>query len=202
VSIEIRDRLIGQRVVPVLRLPSEPLAELALECLADAGFDAIEIALTTPGAVPLIARHAGRLLIGAGTVLDLGAAHRCLDAGARFIVSPCLAPGVAPEAHIAGAAALVGAYTPSEILAAHREGADIVKLFPASSGGPQHLRAVRAVFPQILFCPTGGVSLENMRAYLEAGAALVGVGNEILDLRALEAGDTARVVAHARRFRE
>jgi 2-dehydro-3-deoxyphosphogluconate aldolase/(4S)-4-hydroxy-2-oxoglutarate aldolase len=202
VSIEIRDRLIAQRLVPVLRLPSEPLAELALECLADAGFTAIEIALTTPGAVPLIARHAERLLIGAGTVLDLEAAHRCLDAGARFIVSPCLAPGVAPEAHIAGAAALVGAYTPSEILAAHREGADIVKLFPASSGGPAHLRAVRAVFPQILFCPTGGVSLDNMRAYLEAGAALVGVGSEILDLRALEAGDTARVIAHARRFRE
>jgi 2-dehydro-3-deoxyphosphogluconate aldolase/(4S)-4-hydroxy-2-oxoglutarate aldolase len=202
VSIETRDRLIGQRVVPVLRLPSEPLAELALDCLADAGFDAVEIALTTPGALALIARHAGRLLVGAGTVLDLESAHRCLEAGARFIVSPCLAPGVAAEAHIAGAAALIGGYTPGELLAAHREGADIVKLFPASSGGPRHLRAVRAVFPDILFCPTGGVSLENLHAYFDAGAALVGVGNEILDLRALEAGDTTRVVAHARRFRE
>jgi 2-dehydro-3-deoxyphosphogluconate aldolase/(4S)-4-hydroxy-2-oxoglutarate aldolase len=201
VSIEIRERLVAQRVVPVLRLPSEPLAELALDCLVDAGFDAIEVALTTPGALALIARHARRLLIGAGTVLDLESAHRCLDAGAGFIVSPCLAPGVAPEAHIAGAAALIGAYTPSEILAAHREGADFVKLFPASSGGPAHLRAVRAVFPGILFCPTGGVSLENMQAYFDAGAALVGVGNEILDLRALEAGDSARVIAHARRFR-
>lgn len=201
-SIEIRDRLIGQRVVPVLRLPSEQLAEVALDCLADAGFEAIEIALTTPGALALVARHAERLLIGAGTVLDLEHAHRCLEAGARFIVSPCVTHGVAAEAHIAGAAALIGAYTPTEILAAHREGADIVKLFPASSGGPSHLRAVRAVFPDILFCPTGGVSLENMHAYLGAGAALVGVGNEILDLRALEAGDIARVIAHARRFRE
>jgi 2-dehydro-3-deoxyphosphogluconate aldolase/(4S)-4-hydroxy-2-oxoglutarate aldolase len=202
VSIEIRDRLIAQRVVPVLRLPSEPLAELALDCLADAGFDAIEVALTTPGALALIARHAGRLLVGAGTVLDLESAHRCLAAGARFIVSPCVTHGVAAEAHIAGAAALIGGYTPTEILAAHREGADIVKLFPASSGGASHLKAVRAVFPGILFCPTGGVSLENMRAFFDAGAALVGVGSEILDLRALEAGDVARVVAHARRFRE
>jgi 2-dehydro-3-deoxyphosphogluconate aldolase/(4S)-4-hydroxy-2-oxoglutarate aldolase len=202
VSIEIRDRLIAQRVLPVLRLPSEQLAELALDCLADAGFEAIEIALTTPGAVALIARHAERLLVGAGTVLDLESAHRCLAAGARFIVSPCVTHGVAAEAHIAGAAALIGGYTPGEILAAHHEGADVVKLFPASSGGPAHLRAVRAVFPGILFCPTGGVSLENMRAYFDAGAALVGVGSEILDLRALEAGDTARVIAHARRFRE
>jgi 2-dehydro-3-deoxyphosphogluconate aldolase/(4S)-4-hydroxy-2-oxoglutarate aldolase len=202
VSIEIRDRLIAQRVLPVLRLPSEQLAELALDCLADAGFEAIEIALTTPGAVALIARHAERLLVGAGTVLDLENAHRCLAAGARFIVSPCVTHGVAAEAHIAGAAALIGGYTPGEILAAHHEGADVVKLFPASSGGPAHLRAVRAVFPGILFCPTGGVSLENMRAYFDAGAALVGVGSEILDLRALEAGDTARVIAHARRFRE
>jgi 2-dehydro-3-deoxyphosphogluconate aldolase/(4S)-4-hydroxy-2-oxoglutarate aldolase len=201
VSIEIRERLVAQRVVPVLRLPSERLAELALDCLADAGFDAIEVALTTPGALALIARHAERLLIGAGTVLDLESAHRCLEAGARFIVSPCVTHGVAAEAHIAGAAALIGGYTPGEVLAAHREGADVVKLFPASSGGPSHLRAVRAVFPGILFCPTGGVSLENMQAYFDAGAALVGVGNEILDLRALEAGDTARAIAHARRFR-
>jgi 2-dehydro-3-deoxyphosphogluconate aldolase/(4S)-4-hydroxy-2-oxoglutarate aldolase len=201
VSIEIRERLVAQRVVPVLRLPSERLAELALDCLADAGFDAIEVALTTPGALAIIARHAERLLIGAGTVLDLESAHRCLEAGARFIVSPCVTHGVAAEAHIAGAAALIGGYTPGEVLAAHREGADVVKLFPASSGGPSHLRAVRAVFPGILFCPTGGVSLENMQAYFDAGAALVGVGNEILDLRALEAGDTARAIAHARRFR-
>lgn len=200
-SIEIRDRLIAQRVVPVLRLPSEPLAGFALDCLADAGFDAIEVALTTPGALALIAQHAGRLLVGAGTVLDLESAHRCLAAGARFIVSPCVTHGVAAEAHIAGAATMIGGYTPTEILAAHHEGADIVKLFPASSGGAQHLKAVRAVFPQILFCPTGGVSLENMRAFFDAGAALVGVGSEILDLRALEAGDTARVIAHARRFR-
>lgn len=199
-STESRDRLIAQRVIPVLHLPSAELAERALGCLADAGFAAIEIAMTTPGAVELIARFSRRLLIGAGTVLDLEMAHRCLDAGAGFIVSPCLAPGVAPEAHIAGSAALIGAYTPSEVLAAHREGADIVKLFPASSGGPEHLRALHAVFPDILFCPTGGVSLDNMRAYLDAGAALVGVGNNILDMDALAAGDTVRVAAAARRF--
>jgi len=133
-------------------------------------------------------------------VLDADSAQRCLDAGARFLVSPCLVPGLARRAHDAGCPALIGAFTPGEVLAAHREGADMVKVFPASSGGTEHLRALHAVFPDILLCPTGGVSLQNMAGYFAAGAALVGIGNQIVDLPALEAGDTARVAARARRF--
>jgi 2-dehydro-3-deoxyphosphogluconate aldolase/(4S)-4-hydroxy-2-oxoglutarate aldolase len=139
-------------------------------------------------------------VVGAGTVLDLGVARRCLDAGARFLVSPCVVPGLAATAHAAGSAALVGGFTPGEVLAAHREGADIVKVFPASSGGPAHLRALHAVFPEILLCPTGGVSAENLASWFAAGAALVGVGNDIIDREALAAGDTARVTARALRF--
>jgi 2-dehydro-3-deoxyphosphogluconate aldolase/(4S)-4-hydroxy-2-oxoglutarate aldolase len=200
VSTEIRDRLIAQRVVPVLRLPSTELTERAVDCLVAAGFGAVEITMTTPGAVQLIGRLSGRLLVGAGTVLDLENLHRCLAAGARFAVSPCVVPGFAGVAHAAGCAALIGGYTPGEVLVAYRERADIVKVFPASSGGPAHLRALHAVFPDVLLCPTGGVSLENLPAWFAAGAALVGVGNDIIDREALAAGDTARVVARARRF--
>jgi 2-dehydro-3-deoxyphosphogluconate aldolase/(4S)-4-hydroxy-2-oxoglutarate aldolase len=200
----VRERLLAQRVIPVLRLASAELAERAVGCLADAGFGTVEVTMTTPSAVALIERLARRLgaefLVGAGTVLDLNSAARCLDAGARFLVSPGLVPGMARRAHDAGCAALIGAYTPGEILAAQRAGADIVKIFPASSGGPEHLRALHAVFPTVLFCPTGGVSLQNMAAYFAAGAALVGVGSEMIDLPALETGDLARVAAHARRF--
>jgi 2-dehydro-3-deoxyphosphogluconate aldolase/(4S)-4-hydroxy-2-oxoglutarate aldolase len=202
---EIRDRLIAQRVVPVLRLASSEETERAVDCLAEAGFRTFEITLTTPGAVGLIGRLAVRAewLVGAGTVLDLEAARACLHAGARFLVAPCLVPDMARLAHDAGRAALIGGFTPGEILAAHREGADIVKVFPASSGGgPEHLKAVHAVFPDIKLCPTGGVSLQNMAAYFAAGAALVGVGNNIVDQGALAAGDRASVVAHARRFLE
>jgi 2-dehydro-3-deoxyphosphogluconate aldolase/(4S)-4-hydroxy-2-oxoglutarate aldolase len=135
-------------------------------------------------------------------VLDLDTAQRCIAAGAQFLVSPCLVPGMAKLAHDAGRPALIGGFTPGEILAAHREGADIVKVFPASTGGAEHLRAIHAVFPDIPLCPTGGVSLENMRAYFEAGAVVVGVGNNIVDQKALAAGDRARVVAHAMRFLE
>ena len=196
---EIRDRLIAQRVVPVLRLPSAELTEGAVDCLAEAGFRVFEITLTTPDAVDLI-RKFSQFTVGAGTVLDLDTALRCLDAGARFVVSPAFIPGLTQVIHDGGAAALIGGFTPSEILAAHREGADIVKVFPASSGGPEHLKAIRAVFPELLLCPTGGVSLQNMQAYFDAGAALVGVGNNIVDLAALQAGERAKVVAHARRY--
>ncbi len=201
---EISDRLVAQRVVPVLRLGSSADTERAVDCLADAGFRVVEITLTVPGAVPLISRLIQRLgsefVVGAGTVLDFDAARACIDAGARFLVSPCVVPGLARLAHDAGRAALIGGFTPGEILAAHREGADIVKVFPASTGGPEHLRAIHAVFPDLLLCPTGGVGLQNLDAYFAAGASLVGVGNNIVDQRALAAGDAARVSAHARRF--
>lgn len=200
----IRERLIAQRVVPVLRMASAEKAERAVDCLLSAGFSTVEITLTIPGAVELIERIARRaeslLLVGAGTVRDLDAARRCLDAGARFLVSPCVVPGMAAAAHAAGCAALTGGFTPGEVLAAHRDGADIVKVFPAATGGPAHVRAIHTVFPEIALCPTGGVSLQNFEAYFAAGAALVGVGNDILDQAALEAGDDERASAHAHRF--
>ena len=196
---DIRQGLIAQRVVPVLRLASAELTERAVDCLGEAGFATVEITMTIPGAIEVI-RNSKGLMVGAGTVLDLDTAQRCLDAGARFLVSPCLVPGMADLAHAAGCAALIGGFTPGEVLAAHRDGADIVKVFPASTGGPEHLRALHAVFPDIALCPTGGVSLENMQAYFAAGAVMVGVGNNILDQKALAAGERARVVAHAKRF--
>lgn len=203
-SADIRQLLLAQRIVPVLRLASAELTERAARCIAAAGFMTIEITLTVPGAIELIRRLARDcapgVAVGAGTVLDAEAAQGCVDAGARFLVSPCLVPGIAKIAHAAGCAALVGGFTPGEILAAKREGADLVKVFPASTGGPEHLRALHAVFPDILLCPTGGISQQNMAAYFAAGAALVGIGNNIVDQKALQAGDEARVTEHARGF--
>lgn len=196
---DLRQALIAQRVVPVLRLASAELTLRAIDYLVEAGFKLVEVTMTTPDAIEIISKTRNA---GAGTVLDLDTAQRCIAAGAQFLVSPCLVPGMAKLAHDAGRLALIGGFTPGEILAAHREGADIVKVFPASTGGAEHLRAIHAVFPDIPLCPTGGVSLENMRAYFEAGAVVVGVGNNIVDQKALAAGDRARVVAHAMRFLE
>ena len=200
----MRARLTAQRVVPVLRLASAEETRFAVECLVEAGFACIELTLTTPGAVELIAELRARTdsgtIIGAGTVLDLMSADRCIAAGADFLVSPCMVTGMAARAHAAGRLALIGGYTPGEVLAASREGADVVKVFPASSGGPAHLGAIHTVFPQIALCPTGGVSLANMKDYFAAGAAFVGVGNNIMDVAALRAGERRRVIDHARKY--
>ena len=197
-------RLLAQRVVPVLRLASAAETRFAADCLIEAGFACIELTLTTPGAVELIAELRAGMgpgkVIGAGTVLDLASADRCIAAGADFLVSPCMVAGMAARAHAAGRLALIGGYTPGEVLAASREGADIVKIFPASSGGPAHLAAIHAVFPQITLCPTGGVSLANMQEYFAAGAALVGIGNNIIDIAALRARERTKVIAHARKY--
>ena len=205
-TASLRDRLIALRVIPVLRFEGRAEAERAIECLLAAGYRTFEITLTMPGAVDLIAslrRSAdASLLVGAGTVLELDQARRCIEAGAQYLVSPCLVPGLAALGHDAACAVLSGGFTPGEVLAAWRDGADIVKVFPASSGGPSHLAALRAIYPQIPLCPTGGVSAANIADYFKAGAVAVGVGNSIVDRAALERGDDRGAVAHARRFLE
>lgn len=199
-------RLLASRVIPVLRLRSREEAEIAVGCLIEAGFNTVELTLTTPGAMEMIASlrrsSSADFLVGAGTVLDLDDAQACLDAGADYLVSPCLVPGMAALADGAGRIALTGGFTPGEVLAAWRDGAAVVKVFPASTGGPSHLAALRAVYPQIPLCPTGGVSSSNMLDYFKAGAALVGVGNNVVDQKALAAGDRNAVIAHARGFLE
>jgi 2-dehydro-3-deoxyphosphogluconate aldolase / (4S)-4-hydroxy-2-oxoglutarate aldolase len=197
----IRDRLIAEGVVPVLRLPDSELTVRAIECLLDVGFGAIEVTMTTPDALDVIRAFAERTLMGAGTVLDVETAGQCMEAGARFIVSPCIVPGLARLVRATGNGVLIGGYTPSEVLAAHREGADMVKVFPASSGGPSHLAALHAVYPHVMLCPTGGVSAANMAEYFAAGATIVGVGNAIVPLAALREGDLEAVRAHAAAYR-
>jgi 2-dehydro-3-deoxyphosphogluconate aldolase/(4S)-4-hydroxy-2-oxoglutarate aldolase len=201
---KITDQLLATRVIPVLRLRSRESAETAIDCLVEAGFGSVEVTLTTPGALEMIATLRAQsgpdFLVGAGTVLDLDSARACLDAGADYLVSPALVPGMAALAASSRRIALIGGFTPGEILAAWREGAAIVKVFPASTGGVSHLAALHAVYPDIPLCPTGGVSTANMIDYFKAGASIVGVGNNVIDQQALAAGDRARVVDYARGF--
>jgi len=195
------DHLRRARVVPVVRTRRADHAATAIAWLRDAGFTVFEITLTVPDAPALIQRLAAEpgLLVGAGTVPDADAAAACLDAGARFLVTPWVDPAVAAAARTAGATAMLGALTPTEVRAALAAGADVVKLFPAASvGGPAHLRALRSVFPDVAFCPTGGVDPSNAPAYLEAGAAFVGMGGRLVDEALVAAGDRAAVQRAAR----
>lgn len=194
-------RLIAQfrtaRLIPVVRTSTTAHAAQAIAWLREAGLRIFEITLTIPDAPALIRSLAAEpdLLIGAGTVPDAAAAQACLEAGARFLVSPWVEPTIVAPARAAGACVLLGAATPTEVRAALAAGADAVKIFPAASlGGPGHLKALRSVFPGVAFCPTGGVDASNMAEYLAAGAAFVGIGGKLVDERAIAAGNRASVI--------
>jgi 2-dehydro-3-deoxyphosphogluconate aldolase/(4S)-4-hydroxy-2-oxoglutarate aldolase len=194
-------RLKAARIVPVVRTTKPELAERAVTWLRDAGITVFEITMTVPDAPGLIRRLSAdpALLVGAGTVPDRAAAEACLAAGARFLVAPWVDAAVADAARAAGAMSLLGAMTPTEVRAALAAGADAVKIFPASSaGGPAHIKALRAVFPDVAFCPTGGVDARNTPDYLAAGAAFVGIGGKLVDEKLLAAGDRAAIEAAAR----
>lgn len=160
------------------------------------GLTAIEVTLTTPGALDLIAELAAdpRALPGAGTVLTPADADAVADAGGRFAFSPITDPAVIDACHARGLLAVPGAATPGEIVAAHRAGARVVKVFPIGPlGGPAYLRAVRGPLPDIPLLPTNGVTLETLPAYLAAGVHAVGAGSDIM-----ASGDPATIEARAR----
>jgi 2-dehydro-3-deoxyphosphogluconate aldolase/(4S)-4-hydroxy-2-oxoglutarate aldolase len=194
-------RLIEARVVPVVRTRSHEAARTAVAWLREAGFTTFEITLTVPNATALIAELARdpALLVGAGTVRTAAEAYACGEAGARFIVCPWNEPEIVPAGRRFGALVMLGALTPDEVVEALEGFADVVKIFPAASmGGPAHVRALRSVFPEVPFCPTGGVDPSNLRAYFDAGASFVGIGGKLVDETLIAAGDKAAVQEAAR----
>jgi 2-dehydro-3-deoxyphosphogluconate aldolase/(4S)-4-hydroxy-2-oxoglutarate aldolase len=197
---DLIQHLRAARVVPVVRTASPDHAATAVAWLREAGIRIFEITMTIPNAVALIGQLSQHkdLLIGAGTVPDAATAQACLAAGARFLVAPWVDPTLAAPARQSGAALMLGALTPTEVRAALSAGADVVKIFPASSaGGPAHIKALASVFPNVAFCPTGGVEPGNVAAYLSAGAAFVGMGGALVDEKRIAAGDRAAIHAAA-----
>ena len=193
---ELIPRLKQARIIPVVRASSAARAATAVAWLQEAGLRVFEITMTVPEAPALIRALAAdpNLLVGAGTVPDARMAQACLDAGARFIVAPWVDASLAATVQDAGACLMLGAMTPTEVRAALAAGADVVKIFPASSaGGPGHIKALRAVFPDVAFCPTGGVDAGNTPDYLAAGAAFVGIGGKLVDEKLVAAGNRAAV---------
>ena len=194
-------RLRAARVVPVVRTSTAAHAATAVSWLRDSGLRIFEITMTIPDAPALIRDLASDpgLLIGAGTVPDRATAEACLAAGARFIVAPWVDPALSAPCRDAGALLMLGAVTPTEVRAALAAGADVVKIFPASSvGGPAHIKALTSVLPHEPFCPTGGVEQGNVAEYLAAGAAFVGMGGALVDEKRIAAGDRGAIEAAAR----
>lgn len=204
---EIIRRIAAIGVIPVVRAESADLARRAASAIRQGGIPVLEITMTVPGALHIIRELTlecgDDVLIGAGTVMNPDAARDCLDAGARFIVSPSLNLATVEFCKKAGVAVMPGALTPTEIVTAWTAGADYVKVFPASTaGGPAYIRSLKAPLPEIKLVPTGGVTLANAASYIEAGAEAVGVGGELVDLHALREGKDDVLTERARQLLE
>ncbi len=193
-------------VVAVIRLKDPARLRAVVDAMAEGGVRALEVTMTVPRAVDLIRELAPTLpegfLLGAGTVTDPATARAVIDAGATFVVSPVFRPDVIAACHDRDVPAMPGCFSPTEILAAHDCGADIVKVFPATMLGPQFIKDVRAPLPQLKLMPTGGVTLDNAGDWIRAGAVAVGVGSALLDAKAIENGRYDVITANARRVVE
>jgi len=192
-------------VVPVVRASSAKQAMLAAEAVCAGGIPIVEVTMTVPGAIEVIAElsksMSSEVLIGAGTVLDAETAQRCIDAGAEFIVSPGFNLETVKSVNRAGKLMMAGGLTPSEVIAAWKAGSDFVKIFPCGAvGGAKYIKALKGPLPQIPMIPTGGVNLTTAADFILAGAAALGIGGELVSASALESGDLAPIVEAARGF--
>lgn len=194
-------------VIPVVRAASADEAMRAIEAIQEGGLSVMEITMTVPGAVRVIeavaARYGRDVLVGAGTVLDAETARACLLAGAQFVVSPALNLETVALCRRYGVVVMPGALTPTEVLQAWQAGADFVKVFPCDSlGGARYVKSLKAPLPQVEIVPTGGVSLKTAADFIKAGASALGVGSDLVDLKALGQGQAALITERARQFVE
>jgi 2-dehydro-3-deoxyphosphogluconate aldolase/(4S)-4-hydroxy-2-oxoglutarate aldolase len=192
-------------VIPVVRAQSADEAMRAIDAIREGGISILEITMTVPGAVGVIEelskRYGDEALVGAGTVLDGETARTCIRAGARFVVSPALNLETIEVCRREGIAVMPGALTPTEVVQAWTAGADFVKVFPAGAvGGASYLKALKAPLPQIELIPTGGVSLMTAADFIRAGASALGVGADLVDLKAIREGQQKLITERAREF--
>jgi len=196
--------LVATGVIAVLRAPAPEAALATVDALVAGGVTGIEITYSIPDAAAVIAecrrRHGRTILLGAGTVTTAAQAEQAVQAGASYLVSPGTTRPLAEAMRATGAAVMLGALTPTELMTAVELGATVVKIFPASLGGPAYLKALRGPFPDTAVMPTGGVTAANLATWLAAGAVAVGAGGDLCPPAAIAAGDFTRIQSLAAEF--
>ena len=202
---EVSRRIVQVGIVPVVRAKSGAQAVSASEAVSSGGIPIVEITMTVPGAVDVISElvrsMGGELLVGAGTVLDMESAKRCIDAGAAFLVSPGLDVEVVKFANSRGTLMMAGALTPTEVITAWKAGADFVKVFPCGNvGGAKYIKALKGPLPQVPMVPTGGVNLQTAADFIKAGAAALGIGGELISASALASGNLGEITNAAKQY--
>lgn len=195
-----------EKLVPVVRTHGTEDARRAVEVLAECGIKVFEITMTVPGAVELIEelnQSNSDILLGAGTVTDKEQAEKCVEAGAKFIVSPAFNLETVRFCKEKEIAVMPGSLTPTEVLTAWNAGADCVKVFPCDvMGGAKYLKTLKTLFPHVEMMPTGGVSCETIADFFAAGAIAVGVGADLVDVKAIRSGDLQSIAEKARNYLE
>jgi 2-dehydro-3-deoxyphosphogluconate aldolase / (4S)-4-hydroxy-2-oxoglutarate aldolase len=201
---EVQARILDTGIIPAIRTSSQNNARFAANTVNNAGIPISEITVTVPGALELISelrRDNPDMIVGAGTVLDSETAQRCLDAGAQFLTSPGLVVEVLEFARKKAVVVFPGVLTPTEIIAASKAGADLVKVFPcAQVGGDSYIRALKAPFPDVPLIASGGVNQQTAFNFIIAGSAALGIGGELIPRESVELRQVRRIRELARRF--
>lgn len=204
---QITNYLVDNGIVAIVRADSGDGLARIVEAVMEGGVRCIEVTMTTPGALACIETASKNLAgadvcLGVGSVLDAETARLAILAGAQYVVSPITAAEVIDMSHRYGKPCMPGAYTPTEIYNAWMLGGDIVKVFPASIGGLEYIKAVRAPLPQIMLLPTGGVDLNNLADFVKAGVVAIGIGSNLVSKKLIEAQDYKGLTDNARRYSE
>jgi 2-dehydro-3-deoxyphosphogluconate aldolase/(4S)-4-hydroxy-2-oxoglutarate aldolase len=199
-------RIVECGVLPVIRADSPENAKAAIEAVVAGGITTIEVTMTVPGAIKLIEElsrkyNEDEVLLGAGTVMDPETARDCINAGAQFIISPALNFDTILYCNDVETVVIPGALTPTEVVNAWDAGADFVKVFPADAmGGAKYLKSLKAPLPHIKLIPTGGVSQSTAADFIKAGAEAVGVGADLVDLKAIREGRASDITQAAKNY--
>jgi len=185
----VLDAIEASGVVAVIRMKEADRLLKVIDAVRRGGVQCIEITMTVPGAVGIIAELTQsvpeNVFVGAGTVTDAETARAVIDSGAKFVVGPVLSLDVLEACRARDVAGIPGCFTPTEIHAAHKAGAEIIKLFPATSIGPKYIKDLLGPFPHLKLMPTGGVTIDNVGEWIRAGAVAVGIGSDLLDKKAI-----------------
>jgi 2-dehydro-3-deoxyphosphogluconate aldolase/(4S)-4-hydroxy-2-oxoglutarate aldolase len=201
---EVRARIHEIGIIPALRVHSPEDALFAAEAVASGGIPIVEVTITVPCALDVI-RHLALdrldVIQGAGTVLDLSWARRCVDAGALFLTSPGFDPKIVEFAAHEGIVVFPGALTPTEVMNAAKAGADFIKIFPCSQvGGPGYIKALKASFPDLPLIAAGGVNQQTAADFILSGAAALGIGKDLIHQDAIQRRDSNWIRELARRY--
>ena len=203
--LAILQKVTTEKAVAVIRMSDSAKLMKVAEALMEGGLSILEITMTTPNALKVIEEATktfdSGMTIGVGSVLDAETARLAINAGAQYVVSPIFKPEIIHTSHRYDVPAMPGCFSPSAILEAHEQGADIVKVFPADVLGMAFFKAIKAPMPHLNLMPTGGVSLTNAGEWIKAGACAVGIGSALLEKQAIDEGNWNKLKENARLLR-